>query len=98
MQSKNPYVIGERDYVRLEVEESIQHWMKVARSIQSARAGYPLSVPSTPLPFVPRNTGVSVEIGNAFESQGVVVSAPALMNDSTSGTGMQGLNSMSTTG
>ena len=98
VQSKSPYVIGARDYVRLEVEESIQHWMKVARSSQSARAGYPLSVPSTPLPSMPRNTGVSGEIGNTSGPQGVVVSAPALMSDSTSGTGMQGLNSMSTTG
>ena len=98
VQSKNPYVIGARDYVRLEVEESIQHWMKVARSSQSARAGYPLSVPSTPLPSLPGNTGVSVGIGNTNGSQGVVASAPALINDSTSSTEIQGFNSMSTTG
>ena len=88
VRSKNPYVIGLQDYVRLEVQKSIQYPMKVARSSQSARAGYPLSVPSTPLPSLPRNTCVSVGIGNTTGSQGEVAIAPAQKNDSTSGMGM----------
>ena len=39
VESKSPYVIGACDYLRLEAEESIKHWMKVPRGNQGSKTG-----------------------------------------------------------
>ena len=68
VESKSPYVIGACDYLRLEAEESIKHWMKVPRGNQGSKTG--IGVGTSALLRTPP-TPLMGHASTSFKSQGL---------------------------